>query len=86
VITPLTKFLGVPTVLLGVATFFILPNNAESAGFLSEEEKSLLVLRRSREHGQTAAAQAFSKVDVYKAFKDWKVWVFWCAQFGCGTM
>lgn len=42
--------------------------------------------RKDAEYGQTAAAQEFSKVDVIKAFKDWKCWAFWLAQFGTDTM
>jgi hypothetical protein len=46
----------------------------------------MMKMRKSNEYGQTAAAQEFSKDDVYKAFKDWKCWAFWFAQFGTDTM
>ncbi|KAJ4998117.1 putative transporter [Colletotrichum sp. SAR 10_66] len=77
---------GLPTVVLGVVTFFLLPNDAASASFLSEEEKRLMVERRGREYGNTSSAQEFSREDMWKAFKDWKVWVFCVAQFGVDTM
>lgn len=77
---------GLPTVLLGVVTFFLLPNDAASASFLSDEEKRLMVERRGREYGNTSSAQEFSREDMWKAFKDWKVWVFCVAQFGVDTM
>ncbi|KAK1625117.1 putative MFS transporter [Colletotrichum phormii] len=77
---------GLPTVVLGVVTYFALPNDAGSAYFLSEEEKAVLVRRRGREYGNTSSAQEFSRGDMVKAFMDWKVWVFCVAQFGADTM
>lgn len=77
---------GLPTFLLGILTFFLLPNDAESASFLTEDEKKLQVARHAREYGMTTSAQQFSKVDMIKAFKDWKVIVFCVAQFGADTM
>jgi MFS family permease len=77
---------GLPTFFLGIATFFLLPNDAESAYFLTEDEKRLQVERHTREYGMTASARKFSKADMMKAFKDWKVWAFCIAQFGADTM
>jgi len=77
---------GLPTCVLGILTFFLLPNDAESAYFLTEDEKKLQVERHAREYGMTASARQFSKVDMMKAFKDWKVWMFCIAQFGADTM
>lgn len=77
---------GIPTVLLGVAIFFIMPNDPESAYFLNEDEKRLMVVRHGRAYGNTTSAQQFSKQDMMKAFKDWKVWIFCASQFGADTM
>ena len=77
---------GIPTVILGVAIFFLLPNDPESAYFLSDDEKKLMIVRQGREYGNTASAQQFSKHDAMKAFKDWKVWMFCASQFGADTM
>jgi MFS family permease len=63
-----------------------LPNDAEHAGFLSAEEKYLVILRKNREVGQTLSAQKYHRADVKKAFTSWQNWAFYCAQFGCGTM
>lgn len=43
-------------------------------------------MRKSLEVGQTASAQEFHWSDVKKAFTTWYCWVFYFAQFGCGTM
>ncbi|TDZ54544.1 putative transporter [Colletotrichum trifolii] len=77
---------GLPTVVLGVVAYFALPNDVESAYFLTEEEKAIMVSRRGREYGNTTSAQEFSREDMWKAFKDWKVWLFSVAQFGVDTM
>ena len=60
--------------------------NMDKAYFLNEDEKALMQARKDAEYGQTKAAQEFSKADVFKAFKDWKCWAFWLAQFGTDTM
>ncbi|KAI1855083.1 hypothetical protein JX265_012271 [Neoarthrinium moseri] len=77
---------GLPTLVLGVATFFLLPDDASSAYFLTDNEKKLMVARFRRSYGDTASAQEFSKKDMMKAFKDWKVWMFCAGQFGMDTM
>ncbi|KAF3034338.1 hypothetical protein E8E12_006148 [Didymella heteroderae] len=77
---------GIPTVLLGIAIFFVMPNDPQSAYFLSDDEKRLMVVRHGRAYGNTASAQEFDKQDVLKAFKDWKVWIFCASQFGADTM
>jgi hypothetical protein len=77
---------GLPSVVLGVITYFALPNDAQTAYFLTEEEKLAMDVRRRREYGSTASSQEFSKLDMMRAFKDWKVWAFCIAQFGVDTM
>lgn len=77
---------GLPTILLGFVTFFLLPNDPEHAYFLTPEEKKFMVVRTQRHYGSTTSAQQFSKEDMVKAFKDWKVWLFCIGQFGCDTM
>lgn len=77
---------GIPTVLLGIAIFFFLPNDVETAYFLNDEEKRLMEIRRGRAYGSTTSAQQFSKKDMMKGFKDWKVWMFCASQFGADTM
>ncbi|KAJ0157981.1 putative transporter, partial [Colletotrichum tanaceti] len=77
---------GLPTVVLGVITYFALPNDAATAYFLTDDEKAVLARRRAREYGNTSSAQEFSRDDMLKAFMDWKVWVFSIAQFGADTM
>lgn len=77
---------GLPSVVLGVITYFALPNDAQTAYFLSDAEKKLMEERHEREYGNTASSREFSKQDMMSAFKDWKVWAFSIAQFGVDVM
>ncbi|KAK7757428.1 hypothetical protein SLS62_000442 [Diatrype stigma] len=77
---------GLPSIALGAAVFFLLPNDPAHARFLTDAEKQLMVARFRRHYGDTASAQEFSKEDMLAAFTDWKVWAFVVAQFGADTM
>ncbi|TID14334.1 MFS general substrate transporter [Venturia nashicola] len=77
---------GIPTFLLGIATWFFLADSPKAAYYLTAEEKQLMITRRSRELGQTASAQEFHVEDVHHGLKDWKTWAFCAAQFGVDTM
>ncbi|KAH8195450.1 hypothetical protein TruAng_010375 [Truncatella angustata] len=77
---------GLPAFILGILTWFLLPNDPESAYFLNDNEKKLMIARARRGYGDTESAQQFSKKDMMKAFKDWKVWAFCAGQFGMDTM
>ncbi|KAL8732373.1 MAG: hypothetical protein Q9166_002771 [cf. Caloplaca sp. 2 TL-2023] len=77
---------GLPSVVLGIATWFLLADSPETASYLSSEEKHLMQFRRSRQTGQTQSAQKLHKADVYKAMKDWKVYAFCAGQYGTDTM
>ena len=72
---------GLPTIIMGVVAFFFMANDAETAYFFNDDDRALIQLRRDSEYGQTASAQAFSKADAFKAFKDWKVWGMCSGQF-----
>lgn len=77
---------GIPTVLLGVLTWFFLADNPETAYYLNEEDRALVVARRSRHLGQTQSAQKFHWADVKEGALDWKIYAFCIGQFGVDTM
>ena len=77
---------GLPSFVLGIATWFLLADSPETAFYLSDDEKELARLRRERQAGQTESAQKFHKRDVYLAVKDWKIYAFCAGQFGTDTM
>ncbi|KOS18221.1 putative transporter [Escovopsis weberi] len=74
---------GVPGMVLGVVAYALMPNDPASAKFLSPEEKALVETRLRRGYGHTASSAEMSREDVFRAFRDWKVWVFCVAHF-CG--
>ncbi len=77
---------GLPTFVLGIAVFFWLADEPETAYYLSHAERELMVVRKRRQVGHTASGDQLHKEDVIKAFKDWKVWMFAAGQFGADTM
>ncbi len=75
---------GLPTVVLGVVTWFCLADTPESAGYLTTEEKALLIARRARLAGFSPTWDRFDKRDVIKGIKDWRIYVMAFGQF-CGA-
>lgn len=77
---------GLPSIVLGVIVYFWLADEPETAYYLSQEEKDLMIIRKRRQIGHTSSGDVLHKEDVFKALKDWKVWAFAVAQFGADTM
>lgn len=77
---------GIPSVIIGILCWLLLPNDPDTARFLSEDERQLMVARRVREKGQTADAQKFHWADVIEGVKDWKIYAFCISQFGLDAM
>lgn len=77
---------GIPTVLTAFAVPFTLPNSLETAKFLSQEERDLLVHIRDSHVGSTKSAQILHKKDVIAGLTDWKTWLFSVAQFSINSM
>ncbi|KAL9106974.1 MAG: hypothetical protein Q9227_008097 [Pyrenula ochraceoflavens] len=77
---------GLPTVVLGVVTWWALADSPETAYYLNAEERELMVRRKRRQVGYTSSADEFHKSDVIKGLKDWKIWMFCAGQFGTDTM
>lgn len=77
---------GIPSVIVGFACFFLLPDDVETAYFLTEEERKIMVNMRFREVGQTASGQKFHWADVKEGAWDFQLWAFSIAQFGEDVM
>ncbi|KAL4917720.1 histidine phosphatase superfamily [Aspergillus aurantiobrunneus] len=77
---------GIPTTVIGVATWFFLADDPETAYYLNDEERALVVKCRSRHFGHTASAQKFHWADVKEGALDWRIYAFCIAQFGVDTM
>lgn len=74
---------GIPTVLFGVAIWFLLADTPATAWYLNDDERQLLVARLQR---QTGFYEEFDRKDAILAFKDVKVWLFAVGQFGVNSM
>lgn len=73
---------GIPTFVLGIATWFWLADSPETAHYLTPDERALIELRMRRQVGHTKSGDMMHKEDVYKGLKDWKIWLFCLGQFG----
>ena len=77
---------GLPTILLGIATWFVFADEPSHAHYLTLEERALLQARLDSQPGLTESAKKFHWKDVREAFYDWKIWMFCFAQFGADVM
>lgn len=75
---------GLPTIVLSVITWFCLADSPQTAGYFTEYEKALLMARRARQAGFSAAWDEFDKKDVIRGLKDWRIYVMAIGQF-CGA-
>lgn len=74
---------GLPTFVLGIACWWILADDPDTAYYLNAEEKQMILARRA---GQTGVSDVFEWKDVRKGLKDWKIYVFCAGQFCQDTM
>jgi MFS family permease len=74
---------GLPTFILGIASWWLLADDPETAWYLNDREKDLVVARRATQTGQT---DHFEWKDARAGLKDWKIWTFAGAQFCLDTM
>ncbi|GAB7361284.1 hypothetical protein MBLNU230_g1344t1 [Neophaeotheca triangularis] len=74
---------GIPTAILGVACWWLLADDPETAYYLNDEEKQMIIARRNAQMGQT---DIFDWKDVKKGLKDWKIYAFCAGQFCVDTM
>ena len=75
---------GIPSVLIGVTIFFLLPNSPETAAFLTEEEKSAVARRVGNSKQPSKRDSVFSTAttkdthfdiqDIFVVLKDWTFW------------
>jgi MFS family permease len=79
---------GIISMVVGIATIFMLPDNFEKAWWLREDEKVLMRIRTenaSLYQGNSNNAETFDKSEVKLAFKDPKVWINSFCQFCADT-
>ena len=74
---------GLATVLVGVASFWMVFDFPDEADFLSEEDRSR-VIRRLKEDQQSSAEHEEFKMEYFWAsVRDWKTWLYAVIYMGC---
>ncbi|TFY62669.1 hypothetical protein EVJ58_g3717 [Rhodofomes roseus] len=72
---------GSPTILLGIATLFLLPNRPEETSYLTEDERALAIQRMNRgTSGDTG--RVLKKKHILAAFLDWRIYAVGVIYFG----
>ncbi|KAF9500712.1 MFS general substrate transporter [Pleurotus eryngii] len=72
---------GIPAVLLGLLTLFLLPDRPESTHFFDERERQIALERMNRAaSGDTGAV--VNKAHIAAAFRDWRIYVAGVIYFG----
>ncbi|KAF4450929.1 hypothetical protein F53441_5990 [Fusarium austroafricanum] len=77
---------GIPTFVLGIAVWWWLADDPDSAHYLTVSERELIDARMRRQIGHTKSSDQMHKEDVYAGLKDWKIWLFCIGQFGGDTI
>ena len=73
---------GIPTALLGIAIWWWLADDPDTAYYLTPDERALIDARMRRQIGHTKSGDQMHKKDVYAGLKDIKIWLFCVGQFG----
>ena len=72
---------GVLSIGIAVVRWLIMPDNAMNAKFLNEEDKAIMSLRMKKHARYTALNEHFDKSEVWKCFKDPKIYMSGLIQF-----
>ncbi|KAF5368833.1 hypothetical protein D9758_003011 [Tetrapyrgos nigripes] len=72
---------GIPAVILGVVSYFLLPDRPESTSFFTERERQIVLERMNRATSGDIGATV-NKAHIYMAFKDWRIYTGGIIYFG----
>ncbi|KAF5310733.1 hypothetical protein D9619_007895 [Psilocybe cf. subviscida] len=72
---------GIPPVLLGVVTYFFLPDRPESSAYLTPRERQVAVQRMNRGISSDKGA-VLNRSHILAAFRDWRLYVAGTIYFG----
>ncbi|KAF2013949.1 major facilitator superfamily transporter [Aaosphaeria arxii CBS 175.79] len=79
---------GIISIVVGIATIFLLPDNFETAWWLNEDEKTIMRARHENARlyqGKSTTTDALDRSEVKLAFRDPKVWLNSACQFCANT-
>lgn len=74
---------GLATVVAGVASFWIIQDFPDTAKFLSDAERTVVVRRLQGDDQFSAAGEKLRMKYIWMSFKDWKTWVGMMVYAGC---
>lgn len=66
---------GLPTIVLAPLAYFMIPDGADDARFLTEDEKATVRARTARQTGLKDVAKKIQWKDVYPPLLDYKIWL-----------
>ena len=66
---------GLATFLAGAASFWIIQDFPDTAKFLTEAERTVVIRRLQVDDQFSAAGESFKMRYILKSFVDWKTWV-----------
>ncbi|KAF8075132.1 MFS general substrate transporter [Lyophyllum atratum] len=74
---------GLATVLAGIASFWIIQDFPDTAKFLSEAERTVVVRRLQGDDQFSAAGEKLKMKYIWKSLRDWKTWLGMVVYMGC---
>ncbi|KAL0954000.1 hypothetical protein HGRIS_005157 [Hohenbuehelia grisea] len=74
---------GLATVLAGAASFWIIQDFPDTAKFLTEEERTVVIRRLQGDDQFSAAGEKLKMKYIWKSLADWKTWIGMMIYCGC---
>jgi len=74
---------GLATVIAGAASFWIIQDFPDTAKFLTEEERTVVIRRLQSDDQFSAAGEKFKFKYIITSLKDWKTWLGMIVYMGC---
>ncbi|KAH9004776.1 MFS general substrate transporter [Lactarius hatsudake] len=74
---------GLATIVAGAASFFIIQDFPDTARFLSEAERSVVIRRLQNDDQFSAAGEKFKLRNIISSLTDWKTWLAISIYIGC---
>ena len=66
---------GLATIVAGASSFFIIQDCFDTARFLSEAERAIVIQRLQNDDQFSAGGEKFELRNVIGSLKDWKMWL-----------
>jgi hypothetical protein len=66
---------GLATIIAGAASFWIIQDFPDTAKFLTEEERTVVIRRLQSDDQFSAAGENLKMKFIKKSFADWKTWL-----------